>query len=87
MSISLNQNDNKLTVYIGDIEYVAELSNGNAKELKLGNSNVVINKDYMWDIKMLSFMYFSNGITLDTHKQLLEYLSKQNSGLDEQLEK
>jgi hypothetical protein len=41
----------------------------------------------MWDVKMFAFMYFSNGITLDTHKQLLEYLSKQNSGLDEQLQK
>jgi hypothetical protein len=83
LTVSFNKDTNKLGVYIGDIDYITPNTTQvtSTDSLIVGNSNIIINKDSDWNVNLYAFMYFSTSMTIDDHKELNSYLTRQHSGI------
>jgi hypothetical protein len=84
ISISYNKTETpvpKIYIYIGTVApFSASVSS--PPTLKLGNTDIIINRYRTWDAKLFAFMYFKNAITTTIQNNLVEYFSRQIAGLD-----
>jgi len=83
MSISYNKLElpsPKLYIYLGETQFTSALITV-PPVFVLGNSPIKINNGGKWDASLLGFLYFKNFITLEMHVKIIEYFTRQSSGV------
>jgi len=83
MSISYNKSElpsPKLYIYLGETQFTSALIT-TPPVFVLGNSKIAINNAGKWDAGLLGFLYFKNFINLETHIKIIEYFTRQSSGV------
>ena len=72
-----------ITLYIGKTKLQKVFTHSDApQEIRLGNSEIIVNPEGLFDMKLLAFAYFKTALDVKAVDDLNKYFNQQQSGIN-----